>query len=346
MSPRQPSSRDQLPSCTRISARSGGGITVVAVLGAAVLLAVRCARAADATPQPEAAPVTVHAAVDHPQATIGDPIRYTVTISAAQDVELVVPVLAGQLGDFTISDFGEVPAHKENGRVTLARWYTLTTFTAGDHTIPKPTIQYRSGGASLHDAAGNEVPVTVLSLLAQEPSATDIRDIKPPEELPFDWTPYVLAAGALALVAALCGVLFFLVNRPRRRRLVPSRPAHEIALAALNRLRVQRLVEHGRFEEYYIQLSAIVRAYLEDRFRLRAPEMTTEEFLGVTAADSRLIAAHRRLLTEFLSQADLVKFARHLPSLHDSEAAYEAARRFVEETRAAIADGEVRSAAA
>ncbi len=69
------------------------------------------------------------------------------------------------------------------------------------------------------------------------------------------------------------------------------------------------------------------------RRKISPPEMTTEEFLSKLATDGRLIAPHRRLLAEFLSQADLVKFARHLPSLNDSEAAYDAARRFVEDTR-------------
>src|SRR5207253_620970 len=86
--------------------------------------------------------------------------------------------------------------------------------------------------------------------------------------------------------------------------------------------------EEGKFEEYYVQLSAIVRRYLEDGFHVRAPEMTTEEFLAAATSDGRLIATHRRLLGEFLSQADLVKFARHLPTLKDSEAAYDAARRW------------------
>jgi len=199
--------------------------------------------------------------------------------------------------------------------------------------IPAPKVQYRVGGDELRDVAGNAVPVAVTSLLAQDKNATDIRDIKPPAEPPFDWRPYGIAAGAVLAVGALGAGFFFLLNRPRRQRVIPPRPPHESALAALNRLRTRRLIEDGRFETYYVELSAIVRSYLEDGFHVRAPEMTTEEFLAAAAQDGRLIAAHRRLLAEFLSQADLVKFARHLPTLKDSEAAYEAAHRFVEDTR-------------
>jgi hypothetical protein len=294
-------------------------------------------------------PVTVHAGVDHKEITIGDPIRYTVEVSAASDTEVVIPVLSGTLGDFTISDFGELPARKENARVTVARWYTLTIFSTGDHLIPSPKVQYRLPGTDLQDATGNEVLVGVTSLLAKEKNPTDIRDIKPPEEVPFDWRPYALAAGAVVAVALLGAAFFYFLNRPRRQRVLPPRPPHELALAALNRLRTRRLIEDGKFEDYYVELSAIVRRYLESRFHLRAPEMTTEEFLSTVASDARLTPPHRRLLGEFLSQADLVKFARLLPTLNDSDAAYAAARRFVEETRpSAPADtaAEVQHAAA
>src|SRR5262249_34141795 len=97
-------------------------------------------------------------------------------------------------------------------------------------------------------------------------------------------------------------------------------------------LKRRNLIAAGAFKEYYSTLSDIVRAYLEQRFRLRAPEMTTEEFLLTTAREGRLEPVHRRLLGEFLSESDLVKFARHLPTIADSERAWTAARRFVDET--------------
>ncbi|MFQ5665534.1 MAG: BatD family protein [Candidatus Binatia bacterium] len=301
-------------------------------------------------PTPSAVPpVTARARADRKQITIGDPFRYTVQVSAAADTEVIVPVLSGTLGDFTISDFGELPTRKEKGRIIMTRWYTLTTFTTGDLLIPAPTVQYRTAGTDLHEAQGNDVLIGVTSVLAQARNANDIRDVKPPEEVPFDWRPYGTAAGALILAGLLGMGFFYLLNRPRRQRVLPSRPAHEVALAALNRLRARHLIDAGQFEAYYVELSTIVRRYLEERFRVRAPEMTTEEFLTAVAHDGRLLAAHRRLLAEFLVQADLVKFARHQPAKQDSEAAYAAARRFVEETRPSAAsqpDAEAQHAAA
>src|SRR5207247_5345081 len=103
---------------------------------------------------------------------------------------------------------------------------------------------------------------------------------------------------------------------------------------ALERLRRRGLVEAGAMKDYYSELSAIVRTYLEQRFEIRAPEMTTEEFLLASARGGRLVGPHRALLGEFLKDSDLVKFARHLPTVADGERAWAAARRFVDETRA------------
>jgi len=260
-------------------------------------------------------------------------MRYTVEVAAAAETEVIIPVLAGQVGPFTITDFGEVAPRKENGRVVTARWYTLTIFETGDHIIPAPTVQYRVPGEGLQEATGNEVLIGVQSLLARNQNAKDIRDVRPPEEVPFDWRPYAVLAAVFTAAALLLGAFVYLLNRPRRQYVAPPRPPHEVALAALNRLRAQHLTEQGRFDMFYVDLSSIVRRYLEDRFEVHAPEMTTEEFLTIAARDSRLNPTHRRLLGAFLSEADLVKFARHLPSLRDSEAAYDAARRFVEETK-------------
>jgi len=81
-----------------------------------------------------------------------------------------------------------------------------------------------------------------------------------------------------------------------------------------------------------ITAGCIVRRYLEDRFVVRAPEMTTEEFLEATARSAVLQPGQRQLLGDFLAESDLVKFARHVPTLADSDRVLGAAERFVDET--------------
>jgi hypothetical protein len=159
------------------------------------------------------------------------------------------------------------------------------------------------------------------------------RDIAPPVALSRRGLPRWLWLGGLALAG--CGLIAAIVYRRRHRRAAlqsPPQPAHILALAALQRLQQQNLLGTQRVEAFYIQLSAIVRRYIEWRFGLRAPEQTTEEFLAVVLESGGLLAAHRDLLSRFLQHCDLVKFARHEPTPEDMQRSFDSARTFVEQT--------------
>jgi hypothetical protein len=79
-------------------------------------------------------------------------------------------------------------------------------------------------------------------------------------------------------------------------------------------------------------LSDIVRQYIERRFGLMAPEQTTEEFLRDAGRNRALEDRHREMLASFLRAADMVKFALHMPTRGDADAAMAAANVFVDQT--------------
>jgi hypothetical protein len=306
---------------------------VTGTLWAVGMLVLLAARAGAATPAPSA-PVVVNSDVEPRSVTIGTPFRYVLHIEALKDVEVVVPTLAGQIGEFQVIDFGEAAPRQAGGRVVLERWFTLVTYEVGDRTIPGPTVQYRVPGGEQESVAAPDAMIIVESLLnrASGTPASDVRDIKGPVMVPRDYTLLGwIAFGVVALVA-LIALLLRWVNRPRQGRAIAVRPPHELALEALARLRADRLVEQGRQEEFYVRLSGIVRGYLEARFRLRAPEMTSEEFLQAAQRDPQLTTPQRVRLGQFLSEADLVKFARHQPTVEDADRAHEAARELVTST--------------
>ena len=66
---------------------------------------------------------------------------------------------------------------------------------------------------------------------------------------------------------------------------------------------------------------------------MRAPELTTEEFLSSIGHSPDFSTEHQSLLREFLKQADLVKFARAQPSRDEITRAISNVERFLEETR-------------
>ena len=84
-------------------------------------------------------PVHLHTGVDQDEITIGDQLRYTLTISAERGVDVSVPLFHERIGDFEIIDFGRVPDQPQAERTTITQWYTLTIFTTGYHLLPAPT---------------------------------------------------------------------------------------------------------------------------------------------------------------------------------------------------------------
>jgi hypothetical protein len=106
-----------------------------------------------------------------------------------------------------------------------------------------------------------------------------------------------------------------------------------VAIRRLGRLLAQARDKPEKVDAFFVELSSIVRWYLEDRFDLRAPELTTEEFLGSMSGSPDLTPEHQPLLRDFLRRADLVKFANFVPGSGDIDDSVVVARRFLEETR-------------
>ena len=293
----------------------------------------------ETTPAAVRVPVEVQTRVEPKTVTIGTPFRYSIRVTADKDVEVAIPQLSVQIGEFEVTDFGSAPPREEHGRMVSERWYTLLTYTPGDGVVPGPSVRYRVPGGEPQSVAAPDALVIVQSLL-DRPGATpradvkdvDLRDIKGPVAVPHDYRPLLWLGAAVVGLVLLAAVLYRLINRRRQAPAAPPRPAHEVALEALAKLHAAHLVEAGRHEDFYVRLSDIVRTYLEARFQLRAPEMTTEEFLQVAQRDPQLTPAQRSLLGHFLSEADLVKFARYVPAGGDAERAYNAAREFVQST--------------
>jgi hypothetical protein len=116
----------------------------------------------------------------------------------------------------------------------------------------------------------------------------------------------------------------------RRRRVAPEVPLSPQELAYLE---LQRLVEAGLSQhdvkQFYVELTGVVRRYIERTTGIHAPEQTTEEFLHEISGGSVFSLAERERLAAFLESADLVKFAAHEPLAQDMEETFDRAKRFL-----------------
>jgi len=160
----------------------------------------------------------------------------------------------------------------------------------------------------------------------------DIRDIKPPLSYGFNYWAVLLFLIILIVITALG---WYLVTRLKKSKQQPIviRPPHEVALKRLSELKRKDFIKKGLIKEFYIELSDIVRRYIEARFSFRAPEMTTEEFLSSLKYSSILSQNEKELLGEFLVRCDLVKFAKYSPSLSEIELSLNSAEDFIIKTK-------------
>ncbi len=279
----------------------------------------------------EESPVRLTVAVDRTEVVIGEPIHYRITLEHPLEVAVTPPSALGTSDDVTIEEHGTEPSRIEAGTVTSEAWYRLSIYATGTHTIPAPVATYSGADGSPRDVRGQPVTITVQSLLPEDWESQDIRDVKPLVRLRRNGWLWAIAAVVL-LGRAAAAVWWRRHRTPLEVAGPPPRPAHELALEALDRLRRDALPSRDRFEEYYVRLSQIARTYVEGRFGLRAPEMTTEEFLYAAAQAAVLGAEHRQMLQAFLTRCDLVKFAKYQPSTAEADEGFESARRFGQET--------------
>lgn len=199
----------------------------------------------------------------------------------------------------------------------------------GELVLPSFVAKQKGGPAA---ASTPEQKITVSSALTGQSA-----EIEAPGE-PFPprtrWEPWALVGAGTLLCAGLAFVWL------RRRRPGPTHrdevavPPHVKALRALARLQQAPRTTPAQVESFYVEVSNVLRTYLEERFGLHAPERTTEEFLRELESGEQLAREHRPALERFLSQCDLVKFAAFLPGESEHLAMHGLAQQFVEATRA------------
>ncbi|MCL1887546.1 MAG: hypothetical protein FWF96_01570, partial [Kiritimatiellaeota bacterium] len=137
------------------------------------------------------------------------------------------------------------------------------------------------------------------------------------------WILYALAG--IGLLALLLLALRHARRAARERRMSPG----ERAFAELDRLLRRGYIEKGLYKDFYIELTHVVRRYIERAHDIHAPVQTTEEFLLAATRHPRFQGETLQRLREFLESADLVKFAgvTSTPALADASTA--AARRYI-----------------
>jgi hypothetical protein len=88
--------------------------------------------------------------------------------------------------------------------------------------------------------------------------------------------------GLLAFITAIILITRYFTKRNMNRIVEPPKPAipaHITALAALEKIREEKIWKEGKVKEYYSAISDAIRLYIEERYSVFALESTTDEIM-------------------------------------------------------------------
>ncbi len=278
-------------------------------------------------------PVAFRVSLSDSEVTIAERVRMMLETRAEKGWRAELPRFGDKLSDFGIVDYRNFqPELGDAGAIVTRRLYVLEPFLSGEYKIPPMQIQfYAEGDSTLHVLESDTISVLVASLLGADTTSFAIHDIAPPASYPFGWRNVLVIAACVA--AAGAAVFIFLKRRRIREKLAPPLPAHEKAYRRLQRLLESGLLDEKRYREFTSIVADILRQYIEDRYGLRAPERTTEEFLVEAGAGLSVTRDQKGILEEFLVHCDLVKFAALEPSPEDVKSSFNTCKDFIEATK-------------
>ena len=259
---------------------------------------------------------------------IGQPFNLFIKVLAPKGVRFEFPA-----GPDTTSTNGIRPIELRGEKVftmlgdTAVALYHLVAWDIGTQPLRLPDVRVTFEGQERRPPLGG-ASVFVKSVL---PADTSLRVPKPPRPLivlpVFNWLLW-LALLAAAIVAAL---LWWAWRRYRNRPKAPVDPyvrAHQ----QFARIEQRRLLEDGRYPDYYAAMVDVVREYLAARVPGVRRSNTTSELLRTMQPRDGVESELARLL----ERGDLVKFARASVSLEEAREAGVALRAIVDHVEARL----------
>jgi hypothetical protein len=312
----------------------------------AVMLALASAYAQDQEQDDSSLePIQFKVMVTPDTARIGDEI--TVTIEASHDKNLGVTEPHVDATDNKVVIKSEPTVKSKTVGDTKIDTYTtkLLVFKTGEVELPHFEFFY-------YDSLGNQnsrmAPIETVFIRAIIPTdvPTDslkLREIVGPISIPTRWWPYAVGILAVLIIGAL--VWYFWKRKVEGVTVpeAPPEPPFDAAIRRLHELEHEDLPGKGRFKLFYIELSNILRYYIQGRFDIKAVEATTYE-LKYNLKHREISNEQVKDILSFLGRSDMIKFAKQTPDQDMPGRDFSFVKKFVTDTKPYVAPVEEKPA--
>lgn len=266
------------------------------------------------------------------------------------------------VSDSTVYGFPDLKGLQDAGIVVIRDWQ-IDTLRTGDEGRKKPRRRARGPvrgyNASLVIAPFQEgvfgIPALQVEMTTGE--STDTLVFNPVSfevaEIPIDTASFVIhdikdqirypvtveeiipwaAAAWLTAVLVIAAVCIIMIRRTRAQQdSGPRDPAYIVALRKLERYRSDKNWAPEKQKLFYSGVTDALKEYIDERFGIDAPEMTTAELFTSLAKEDSITPEMWSELKNMFERADYVKFAKYTASDDENSATVPAAVRFVTST--------------
>ena len=263
----------------------------------------------------------INTTVDTTFIKIGEQVKWTVTVDVDTTAQVIFP--EGQTFSplETVEAFATDTTRKKD-RLTLQKIYALTQFDSGAYKLPSQRIEI-NGTGYMTDSMLINVATVPVDTLAQK--MYDIKPLIQVEKSNADLWKYILIG--LLVLLLLGGLVYWFIFRKKpltEEEKVALLPPYDRALLELKRLENSKYLIQDEYKQYYSELTAIVRSYLEEDAHVSALESTTDQLIQKLellkdAGELKLDDDTIKQFKQILQTADLVKFAKNKPSTSVAE---------------------------
>ncbi len=209
----------------------------------------------------------------------------------------------------------------------------LSPFEAGEYELPPLfALLERDGRSDTLMFEGQKLEVFSMPV---DTATFEIKPLKEQIRYPLTFREvFPWAAGVLAFAGVAVLLVLWIVRRRALKKEdgIHRDPAYIVALRELEKFRGEKFLAPERQKHFYSGITDALRKYMEDRYGIDAPEMTSSEVLSSLKKEDSITPALFEELKDLLETADFVKFAKHVVSAEEASKALPFAIRFVMDT--------------
>ncbi len=280
------------------------------------------------------------ARIDATRITVGDAARLFIEVQNNPSVGRVEwAAIPDSFNNLEVTEKGKIDTIKQGGFVTYRQRLVITGFDSGMFKVPSFVFSIVP-----NSGAPYTVQTDTFNLLVQTIAVDTTKGFKGIKGIVYvksswqDYLPYIIG-GVLLLILAVAAIIYF----AKRKKVEVPKPAGPVeslqdkTLRLLGELDARQLWQKNQVKQYYVELTDIVRNYIEQRFNTPAMELTTDELL-YKAQLLKDMQPYQSSLSVILQTADLAKFAKAQPLPQEHTGAMDKAKEFVNSSRPVIID--------